>query len=302
MVTSPNIENTIDDYELIARGRSVFLQHHVPEVMDAPYHVHPSIEINYLQGCEMVYSFGGRPVAVPPSRFCIFWAAQPHRVQAVHGRGKITNAYIPLEEFWDWPLPKPFTDALMGGGVALATKPGVCDDAIVAQLVDEIAAQSDEVGRLHCLELQARITRMALSGWELIAPVRTNLNLGRIGGNAIAHFETMLRFVAAHYSETITLPDVAQAAGLSENYANALFRKIIGTTIKAHVTNVRIFRARMLLAETDEKIISIALDCGFGSLSSFYDAFQRRIGASPAEFRARARKPSRVESATERAH
>lgn len=281
------IQNVIDDYHLITQGRGIFLQHHTPEAMNEPYHLHPSIEINFLQDCNMDYSFGGRTVSVPQDRFCIFWAAQPHRVLTVAGRGKITNAYISLEEFWSWPLPKDFVDALLAGAVLTSAETLSGDIEMAARLADEVKTESDEMSRLHCLELQSRITRLALSGWEQLSPPRTNTNGARIGGNAVVHFEKMLRFVATNYAEPITLGDVAQTAGVSENYANSLFKKIIGTTVKSHITSVRIFRARMLLAETDDKIISIALDSGFRSLSSFYEAFQRHIGTSPADFRTR---------------
>jgi len=36
---------------------------------------------------------------------------------------------------------------------------------------------------------------------------------------------------------------------------------------------------------SDRPIAAIAFECGFGSLSNFYSAFDRRFAASPAEFR-----------------
>lgn len=256
-------------------------------MMDEPYHVHPSIEINFLEDCDLEYSFGGRTVSLPRNRFCIFWAAQPHRVQNVVGKGKITNAYVSLEEFWSWPLPRKLVDVLLAGGV-VAAKETLPDDAIFAtRLASEVGIVSEQLSRLHCLELQSRMARMALTGWTLLSPPRSDTGAGRIGGNAIVHFEKVLRFIAKNYTDPITLSDVAEAAQVSQNYANTLSKKIIGTTVKAHITNVRLTRARMLLAETDQKIITVALDSGFRSLSSFYDAFHRLVGTSPADFRAR---------------
>jgi len=280
-----DVQNAIDDYHLITQGRGIFLQHHVPTDMHEPYHAHPSIEINFLQNCDMDYSFGGRAVTVPRERFCIFWAAQPHRVLRVRGTGKITNAYVSLEEFWSWPLPKEFTDVIMSGGVVAADRTQRDDVLLAERLAREVRTTTDQMSRLHCLEFQSRITRLALTGWDIIAAPTSKNAATRIGGKAIVHFEKMLRYIATHYADPIKLRDVAQAAQVSDNYANTLFKKIIGTTVKSHITNVRVFRARMLLAETDDKIIGIALDCGFRSLSSFYDAFQQLAGTSPADFR-----------------
>ena len=53
-----------------------------------------------------------------------------------------------------------------------------------------------------------------------------------------------------------------------------LFRRVVGVPIKEHITRIRLSHAQMLLSNSDDKILSIAMDSGFGSLSSFYEAFQ----------------------------
>ena len=285
MIAELHHQNAMNDFRLLAYGQRVYLQHHRPGAMHDPYHVHPSIEINYLQGCDMTYSFGGDPVCIPDRRFCIFWAAQAHRVLEVSGKGKITNAYISLEEFWKWPLPKDFVDILLGGAVIIADQQGPMDDLLAERWAAEVDNESDTVDHIHCLEIQSRMTRLALEGWQAVSQVNDQMQASRVGGNAILHFDKMLRFISVNFSDPITLGDVADAASVSKNYANTLFKKITGTTVKAHITNVRVFRARMMLAETDSKIVNIALDSGFRSLSSFYEAFQKHMQVSPAQFR-----------------
>ena len=44
-----------------------------------------------------------------------------------------------------------------------------------------------------------------------------------------------------------------------------------------------------MLANTERKVADIAMDAGFGSLSSFYDAFQVHMKSTPAEFRRKLR-------------
>ena len=43
--------------------------------------------------------------------------------------------------------------------------------------------------------------------------------------------------------------------------------------------------AKTLLEETNDKISSIAMDCGYSSLSAFYESFQQKLGVSPAVYR-----------------
>ena len=86
-------------------------------------------------------------------------------------------------------------------------------------------------------------------------------------------------------SHGVSDADVARAAGLHPNYAMTLFKKAFGITIKQAVTRHRLDAAQSLLLATDASIASIAFDCGFGSLSSFYEAFEKRFSVSPASFR-----------------
>ena len=69
----------------------------------------------------------------------------------------------------------------------------------------------------------------------------------------------------------------------------ALFQRTIGVPIKRHITRIRISHAQMLLANSNLKILGVAMDSGFRSLSSFYDAFKRLTDKSPAAFRAETR-------------
>ncbi|MEM7291248.1 MAG: helix-turn-helix domain-containing protein, partial [Pseudomonadota bacterium] len=233
----------------------------------------------------MVYSFSGQPVHIPQNHFCVFWAAHPHRTIDVLGEGSITNAYVSLEEFWTWPLPKDFLDQLLSGAVLLAREPLEGDEVLTQRWAQERSYRSEQHSRLHCLELQARLTRMALDGWTVAAAGTRRTSAHRVGGHAIVHFERMLRFIALNSCNAISLEDVASAASVSKNYANTLFKKILGTTVKAHIREIRVYRAKTLLVETDDKILRIAMDCGFRSLSAFYESFQSATGTTPALFR-----------------
>ena len=87
----------------------------------------------------------------------------------------------------------------------------------------------------------------------------------------------------------LTVRDVARHVRLSPRHAMVLFRRAVGVSIKTYITRTRISHAQMLLANSDMKVISIALDSGFNSLSSFYDAFRAQQNCTPAAFRVEAR-------------
>ena len=65
----------------------------------------------------------------------------------------------------------------------------------------------------------------------------------------------------------------------------SLFKRAVGLTIKQAITRHRLDMAQSMLIATDLSVATIAFDCGFNSLSSFYTAFAQRFRQSPAAFR-----------------
>lgn len=273
------------DWDMLSSDHEIAIQWRKPTLMPEPAHFHPSIEINYLMGCDMTYSFSGDKIEVPRGRFSLFWAAHPHSKIAVRDIGVMTNVYVSLSRFLQWSLPVDFVNALLVGNVLVAEQNAEGDETFARRLAKEAHKTDVKWQRQHALEVQSRISRMALEGWKTLRDPSARSSKTSINGNAIVHFEKMLRFVAMHFSSRIAVADVAAAAGVSQSYAILLFSKLLGRTILEHIRDIRLIHAKMLLVETDRKILTVAMDCGFGSLSSFYDCFQNHVGIAPAAFR-----------------
>jgi len=72
---------------------------------------------------------------------------------------------------------------------------------------------------------------------------------------------------------------------LHPNYAMSLFKKAFGTTLIEYLTHHRVSHAQRLLATTDEKIVEVAFNSGFNSISRFNEAFRRACNCAPREYR-----------------
>lgn len=274
----------------------VALEHRIPNTMPEANHFHPTIEVNILHGCEITYSFSGAEVTIPADHLCIFWAAHPHRVTKITGKGSMTIAYISLAEFLNWPLPAEFTNLLLTGAVLASNGERTVDLLSAKRWAAELSFSGAAWSRLRALEMQSRLFRLSLEGWQTLFKPGVNVSEGRISGSSVAQFEKMLRFIATHYAEKIRIDDVAKVGGVTPNHAMSLFRKLLGRSIRDHITDMRMFHAKMLLLETDTKILTIAMDCGYGSLSAFYEAFSKHTGHSPAVFRDVASRPKTEQS------
>lgn len=267
------------------KDREIFFQHHRPASFEVPYHFHPSIEINFLQGCDMTYSFSGETVEIKDGTCCIFWAAYPHKPLYVSSNGWITNAYVSLTTFMKWSLPHKFTSDILNGAVITAKRHEGVERDLVKRWASEISKATPDWQRLHTNEVKSRLNRIALEGWEIVHQHQRNGNNSHPSRQGLLYFEKMLRYAAENFAGPINIDDVARHGGVTVNQALMLFRKFLGQTIKGHITDLRIYHAKMLLSETESKILTVSLDCGYSSLSAFYEAFKQHTGLSPANYR-----------------
>lgn len=82
-------------------------------------------------------------------------------------------------------------------------------------------------------------------------------------------------------------PGLCRRAGYSPSYLKTLFKKAFDITPYQFHLNARIERARKALETSQDPIRQIANNTGFKNLESFYRAFKRIVGTSPAEYRSR---------------
>lgn len=82
-----------------------------------------------------------------------------------------------------------------------------------------------------------------------------------------------------------TRAQLARLAGLAERSFSHYFRAKMGRTLPRFVNELRIGRARILLADTAMPVASVARACGFHNLSNFNAHFRAIVGATPAAYR-----------------
>ncbi|MBE5778133.1 MAG: helix-turn-helix transcriptional regulator [Clostridiales bacterium] len=85
--------------------------------------------------------------------------------------------------------------------------------------------------------------------------------------------------------ESLSLRRLAQDFGYSEYHFSRKFREISGMTFRDYLRYRRLSFSLKRLRDTDEGILSIALDYGFSSHEAFSRAFREAYGVSPTEYR-----------------
>lgn len=88
-----------------------------------------------------------------------------------------------------------------------------------------------------------------------------------------------------HVFESITVNDMAQAAGMSRRVFERRFTAQVGRPPKAEVLRLRLKRVKELLLETDWPLAKIAERTGFKHSEYLHTVFSKKTGTTPGKFR-----------------
>jgi AraC-like DNA-binding protein len=94
-------------------------------------------------------------------------------------------------------------------------------------------------------------------------------------------------FILQHLSEPMSLEAVAGSVNISPFHFCKVFKRATSMTFTDYVNHVRVEKARRMLMRPSARIIDVAYDVGFQSLSHFNRSFRRIVNESPTEYRAR---------------
>ena len=81
-----------------------------------------------------------------------------------------------------------------------------------------------------------------------------------------------------------TLKELAIIYRKSDKYLGKLFKKEMGLSFHQYCMQLRLQKAESLLLKASDKIIDVALECGFNNISYFNRTFKSRYGVSPSEY------------------
>lgn len=123
-----------------------------------------------------------------------------------------------------------------------------------------------------------------LRGAEPASPAPTRGTL-----SAADRIEALVQRIPAAELQSISASNLARECGCSVRHFSRLFKARFGVTFLAKQIDLRLDRARLLLLETDAKIIHVSMDCDFPHPGLFTAMFKKRFGVTPSAWRKRRR-------------
>lgn len=98
--------------------------------------------------------------------------------------------------------------------------------------------------------------------------------------------KTVKQYIMEHYSEPMTLDELASLIGMSPSSFSRFFRRCTGKTLTDYISDIRLGMAARSLVDSTKNVSEICYACGYNNLANFNRAFKSRKGMTPKEFRA----------------
>jgi AraC-like DNA-binding protein len=104
-------------------------------------------------------------------------------------------------------------------------------------------------------------------------------------GNARERLRAFLTSASPDALAEMSFEDLARVTCCTPRHLSRIFYELVGMSFCDKRAEIRLGRARELLATSRSKVVEVAFESGYKSLSLFNQMFTRRFGVSPGKWR-----------------
>jgi PAS domain S-box-containing protein len=120
-----------------------------------------------------------------------------------------------------------------------------------------------------------------------LAGFTRDLHSGEISWRRFQDLAPVVEYIAKNYAEPCRISDLAALVHKSVSQFERVFRASFGLSPARYVQKIRLQQTCRRLATTNDKIVEIAVSCGFYDHSHFTRSFRADFGVSPGAYRKR---------------
>lgn len=244
-------------------------------------HSHKSCEIMYVTGGACTVFCSGSEIVLKENQFIFIDSAVPHRLEVsgekpcsiLNLEFSVQTEKTPLplarlleesrdfRELWTSPPPFAAADDLRSMGYSMK------------DLLSHLQKNPVSQDFLLCVLFY----RMLL---ELSYCIRRGRK-----SSGLEYLKRACRYIDLHLLEELSIPDIADYAGINKSYLQALFSQSMHCTINTYINQKRLNQAVFLLTNSSLTITDVAFASGYNSRQHFAHTFEKFYGVSPSHYR-----------------
>ena len=277
--------------ETTEHGSSIFpFEYYIDEIMnfvdhEIEWHWHSELEWLYMEKGSLVCCIGEDRILLEEGNGMFINSKVIHHFEA-RGESVMPNvlfrpSFLAEEEtliYQEWILPV----LQSGRSFLLFSK-----DDTKAQKVMEglhrlfLCADANERDTLQIRICAAQLWHLFVKEYRL--EMTSEVNAGSV--LLQSRMRQMMQYIQDHYTERVTLEQIAQAANISKSEALRCFHIQLQKTPVEYLIEYRLSKARQLLLTTNENVSQIAAAVGMENISYFVRSFKSRYGKTPGKYR-----------------
>lgn len=97
--------------------------------------------------------------------------------------------------------------------------------------------------------------------------------------------QSILNYIGANYTRKIAIKDMAELTFMTEVSFCKFFKRRFNKSFTTYLNEFRIRKTCQLLRDTEQKLIDVALNCGYENMSFFHRQFKKYLEMTPSEYR-----------------
>ena len=255
-----------------------------------PWHWHNAIELFYIESGELKYYTPTRTIHFSAGSAGMVNSNVLHRteIQTHHEKNvQLFHLFEPilLAGTHDSVIEQKYiTPVITSSMEIIALSPEKPEQAAVIDLIrNAFLLSEDELG--YEMNVRDALSQIWLHIFKMHPAMFQEK--GPSGHWMADKMKIMMIYIHEHYPEKISIPELAQAAFLSERECYRTFQYYLHLTPIEYIRSYRIQVARQMLVESQVPITEIAYACGFGNASYFGKVFREYLGMTPHQYRHR---------------
>lgn len=108
-------------------------------------------------------------------------------------------------------------------------------------------------------------------------------NMAEIDGRT--RIQMAVQYIKEHYSENLTVNDLAEVFDMSPNYFSSIFKKEMNQSPVNFITGIRMRKAQEMLLSSNLSVADIAQKTGYEDGQYFFRVFKKHTGMTPLQYR-----------------
>lgn len=248
-----------------------------------PEHWHEELEIIYVEEGDLDFSVNGENFVLNEGEAVLVNSKRIHSNGSPRGRytvfyySLINPSYLRASSY----IEQKYVAPVLGpdGFDYLILNNQDWTMPILNDMVTMFKQPNYDGKELEIIELELRMLRTLYTHLDLSS------SFSSVSQSYVSTFREMIEFIADHYSEKISLEDIANAGNVGKTLCATIFKKLSSKTPGEYLINYRISEGLKMLDDNSLSITDVAFQTGFNSASHFTKTFREMMGCTPNKYR-----------------